>query len=258
MLLFKKGKLLPEDEELKKRVDEFVKDKKNKLHNSTIKEDRENNTSDEFVKDVLNSLEGVNNYRVRARDINPRPTYAITSTDPRCSKDMYYLNIAYEVAKRSTCLRRQYGAVIVKNDEIISTGYNGAPRGVVNCVSRDKCLRDELNIEQGKGYGEYCKSVHAEQNAIISAKRSDMIGATLYLAGFCTKTGEKIDAIPCSICKRFIINSGITKVVSENISAATVYYITRTGCTFTERPEFINETPVETYIEELDNYGENN
>ncbi len=131
----------------------------------------------------------------------------------RTDKINYYLDIAQTVAQRSTCLRRKYGAVIVKNDEIISTGYNGAPRGCSNCTDLGKCKREELNIPSGERY-ELCRSVHAEQNAIISASRRDMVGATLYLSGFDAKTGKTLPiAEPCSMCKRFILNSGVTQVV---------------------------------------------
>ena len=134
----------------------------------------------------------------------------------RTDKLDYYLDIAQTVAQRSTCLRRKYGAIIVKNDEIISTGYNGAPRGCTNCTDLGKCKREELNIPSGERY-ELCRAVHAEQNAIISAARKDMIGATLYLAGFDAKTGKVLPvAEPCSMCKRFILNSGITQVVMRN------------------------------------------
>ena len=134
----------------------------------------------------------------------------------RPDKIEYYLNIAQTVALRSTCLRRMYGAAIVKNDEIISTGYNGAPRGCANCVDIGKCKREELNIPSGERY-ELCRSVHAEQNAIISAARKDMVGSTIYLAGVDAKTGKVLDvAEPCSMCKRFILNSGITHVVMRN------------------------------------------
>ena len=102
--------------------------------------------------------------------------------DQRMSKDKYYLNIADAVLDRSTCLRRKYGAIIVKNDEILSTGYNGAPRGRVNCSELGYCNREQLNIPSGQRY-ELCRSVHAEANAIISAARRDMIGGTLYLVG---------------------------------------------------------------------------
>ena len=134
----------------------------------------------------------------------------------RTDKINYYLDIAQTVAQRSTCLRRKYGAVIVKNDEIISTGYNGAPRGCTNWSDLGTCKREELNIPSGERY-ELCRSVHAEQNAIISASRRDMQGATLYLAGIDAKTNKVLDvAEPCSLCKRFILNSGITHVVMRN------------------------------------------
>jgi len=127
-----------------------------------------------------------------------------------------YLDIAQTVAERSTCLRRKYGAIIVKNDEVISTGYNGAPRGCKNCSDIGVCKREELNIPSGERY-ELCRSVHAEQNAVISAARRDMVGATLYLAGIGAKTGKVFPSgEPCSMCKRFILNSGITQVVMRN------------------------------------------
>ena len=130
----------------------------------------------------------------------------------RIQKDKYYLDIAEKVLERSTCLRRKYGAVIVNNDEIVSTGYNGAPRGRKNCTDIGKCFREENNIAHGERY-ECCRSVHAEQNAIISASRKDMLGATLYLAGKESKDNTLIDAEPCALCKRFIINAGIKRVV---------------------------------------------
>ncbi len=135
--------------------------------------------------------------------------------DKRRTKDLYYLGIADSVLARSTCLRRMYGAIIVHNDEIISTGYNGAPRGRENCSALEKCVRVQKNIPSGERY-ELCRSVHAEANAIISAPRRDMIGATLYLVGRDGVTGEyHPDTMPCSMCKRLIINSGITTVVVQ-------------------------------------------
>jgi dCMP deaminase len=131
----------------------------------------------------------------------------------RTDKENYYLDIAETVAKRSTCLRRKYGAIIVHNDEIVSTGYNGAPRGRKNCSDVGFCVRDNLKIPTGQRY-ELCRSVHAEANAIISAARNDVIGGTLYLAGRNSKTGELLsDTTPCFMCRRYIINAGITKVV---------------------------------------------
>lgn len=142
--------------------------------------------------------------------------------DKRIDKDSYYLNIAREVAARSTCLRRKYGAVIVKNDEIISTGYNGAARGEVNCCDLGECWREANHIPHGEQY-EKCVAVHAEQNAVISAARRDMIGATLYLAGkewYGEVEGwvdmDGGDVHPCLICRRMIQNAGIVRVVSGN------------------------------------------
>jgi len=133
--------------------------------------------------------------------------------EERKDKDNYYLDIAETVLERSTCLRRRYGAIIVLNDEIIATGYNGAPRGRKNCLDLEKCLRDELGIPSFERY-ELCRSVHAEANAIISASRRDMLGATLYLAGCNAKTNELLtDTISCFMCRRLIINSGIEKTV---------------------------------------------
>lgn len=131
----------------------------------------------------------------------------------RRDKQNYYLDIAETVLERGTCLRRNYGSIIVKNDEIISTGYTGAPRGRKNCIDLSNCIREELNVPRGTHY-ELCRSVHSEANAIISASRRDMIGATLYLVGKDAKSREYVrDANSCSMCKRLIINSGITNVI---------------------------------------------
>ena len=131
----------------------------------------------------------------------------------RRNKTNYYLDIAETVIERSTCLRRCFGAIIVKNDEIISTGYNGAPRDRKNCCDVGSCVREELNIPRGTRY-ELCRSVHAEANAIISASRRDMIGATLYLACKDPKTGELVSGTSsCPMCKRLVINAGIKSVV---------------------------------------------
>ena len=133
--------------------------------------------------------------------------------DNRTSKQNYYLDIADSVLERSTCLRRKYGAIIVRNDEIISTGYNGAPRGRRNCSDLGVCTRETRHIPSGERY-ELCRSVHAEANAIISASRRDMIGATIYLVGRDARTNELLsDAMSCSMCKRQIINAGIEKIV---------------------------------------------
>lgn len=131
----------------------------------------------------------------------------------RIDKENYYLDIAETVLKRATCLRRCYGAIIVKNDEIISTGYNGAPRGRANCVDLGYCSREAMQVPRGERY-ELCRSVHAEANCIISAARSAILGGTLYLAGRDSKTGELLpDATSCSMCRRLIINAGIDRVV---------------------------------------------
>ena len=134
----------------------------------------------------------------------------------RISKANYYLDIAQTVLERATCLRRVYGAIIVKNDEIISTGYNGAPRGRANCVDLGYCSREAMQVPRGERY-ELCRSVHAEANAIISASRRDMVGGTLYLVGRDARTGELLgDATSCSMCRRVIINAGVARVVIRN------------------------------------------
>ena len=130
----------------------------------------------------------------------------------RPSQIKYYLDIAAAVAARSTCIRRQYGAVIVKNDTIVSTGYNGTARGLVNCCDLNECYREAHNIPHGQQY-EKCKAVHAEANAIINASREEMCGAILFLAGF--ENGERMkNPTPCEMCSRMITNSGIRKVIS--------------------------------------------
>ena len=131
----------------------------------------------------------------------------------RRDKHNYYLDIAETVLERGTCLRRNYGTIIVKNDEIISTGYTGAPRGRKNCSDLNFCQREKLIIPRGTHY-ELCRSVHSEANAIISASRRDMLGSTLYLVGKDAITGELVEnANSCTMCKRIIINSGIEKIV---------------------------------------------
>lgn len=130
----------------------------------------------------------------------------------RRDKDNYYLDLAEMVSQRCTCLRRHYGAVIVKNDEVISTGYVGAPRGRKNCSDLGICIREKLQIPRGERY-ELCRSVHAEANAIISCSRDKMIGSSLYLTGKECKTGEYIkNSCCCSMCKRMVINAGIAYV----------------------------------------------
>lgn len=131
----------------------------------------------------------------------------------RRDKINYYLDLAETVSKRSTCLRRSYGAVIVKNDEVISTGYVGAPRGRKNCTDMGYCIRQQLNIPRGERY-ELCRSVHAEANAIISASRDKMIDSTLYLTGVeADGVSYVANSCSCSMCKRMVINAGISTVV---------------------------------------------
>lgn len=131
----------------------------------------------------------------------------------RRDKINYYLDLAEIVSQRTTCLRRRYGAVIVKNDEVISTGYVGAPRGRKNCTDLGYCIRQEMGIPRGERY-ELCRSVHAEANAIISASRDKMIDATLYLTGVEVADGSYVsNSCCCSMCKRMVINAGIREVV---------------------------------------------
>lgn len=131
----------------------------------------------------------------------------------RVNKINYYLDIAQTVAERGTCLRRSYGAIIVKNDVIVSTGYNGAPRGCKNCCDLGFCKREQLKIPHGERY-ELCRSVHAEANAIISASREQMLGSTLYLACINPATGELCPGTSnCDMCRRTIINAGIETVI---------------------------------------------
>ncbi len=138
----------------------------------------------------------------------------------RVGEDQYYLNIAREVAGRATCLRRMFGAVIVKNKQILSTGYNGAPRGTANCCELGLCLREELGAKKGEHY-EWCRAVHGEANAIIHASRLETMGATLYLVGLETAGGAVVaDAEPCRMCKRMIINAGIEEVVVQRSQGA--------------------------------------
>ena len=131
----------------------------------------------------------------------------------RPSWDDYFLEIAMVVAKRATCIRRCYGAVIVKDNRIISTGYCGAPRGAENCNENNNCKRNEMGFGPGEGY-DHCVSVHAEQNAIINADADKMVGATIYVAGFDATTQKTVSGEPCKICKRFIKNALIAKIIT--------------------------------------------
>ena len=129
----------------------------------------------------------------------------------RPSWDEYFLDIAQLVAKRSTCLRRSYGAVIVKDNIIVSTGYNGAARGEPNCIDQGECLREKYNVPKGERY-ELCVAVHAEQNAIIAGDPVKMQGATIYVSGS-ARDGGPASAQPCLLCRRMIKNALIKRVV---------------------------------------------
>lgn len=132
----------------------------------------------------------------------------------RIDKENYYLDIAETVASRATCLRKKYGSVIVNNDEIISTGYCGAPRGRINCCDLGYCTKKKLLPNEHHGGYDACRSVHSEQNAIISCSRKEMIGSTLYLVGYRTENHNYEEgAAPCLMCRKLIINSGIDKVI---------------------------------------------
>ena len=140
----------------------------------------------------------------------------------RIDKITYYLNIAETVAARSTCLKRKYGAVIVNNSEIISTGYNGAPRGITNCTDIGKCSR--ANCPRGTGY-ENCIAIHAEMNCIISSRRRDMLNSSLFLVGLEPDGSYVKQGEPCSLCKKMILNAGIKYVyVRSNKSEYKLIY----------------------------------
>ena len=137
----------------------------------------------------------------------------------RASKDEYYLDIAKEVSRRSACFRRAIGAIIIRDDQIISTGYVGAPRKTKDCYEQGTCLRDKLGIPHGVRY-ELCRSVHAEQNAIINAARAgvNLLGGDIYIYGSVYGKDEPINAFPCFICKKMIINAGLNRVISSTTS----------------------------------------
>lgn len=157
--------------------------------------------------------------------------------EKRIDKQNYYLDIAETVASRATCLRKKYGAVIVNNDQIIATGYNGAPRGRVNCSDIGVCTKKKLLPDQRHGGYDACRSVHAEQNAIISASRNEMLGSTLYLVGYRTENHEYEEgAAPCLMCRKLIINAGIEKViVRENSVEYKIFDVER----WIEEDEFL-------------------
>ncbi len=159
--------------------------------------------------------------------------------EKRIDKINYYLDIAETVASRSTCLRKKYGTVIVNHDQIISTGYSGAPRGRKNCCDIGYCTKKKLLPDQRHGGYDACRSVHSEQNAIINASREEMIGSTLYLVGYRYEDNTKYEegAAPCLMCRKLIINAGIEKViVRENKKEYKIYYVKD----WVENDEFLN------------------
>jgi len=135
-------------------------------------------------------------------------------TPQRTSKDLYYLGIAKEVSTRSTCFRRAIGAIIVRDDQIISTGYVGSPRKTKDSLEHGFCLRDKLGIPHGQRY-ELCRSVHAEQNAIINAARAgvSLLGGDMYIYGSDPASRTPINALPCYICKKMLVNCGLKRIV---------------------------------------------
>ncbi len=165
----------------------------------------------------------------------------------RPPKDRYYLNIAKEVSERSTCFRNKGGAIIVRGDQIVATGYIGAPRKTKDCLERDNCLRDEMNIPKGKNY-EICRSVHCEQNAIINAARAgvSLYGGDIYIYLEKKKDGEKMDSFPCFICKKMIINAGIRRAICS---------IKEGDMKIFEIDDWINDWQKRDILDDKDQYG---
>ncbi|HMA54903.1 MAG TPA: dCMP deaminase family protein [Acidobacteriota bacterium] len=146
-------------------------------------------------------------------------------TPPRTTKDLYYLGIAKEVSTRSTCFRRAIGAIIVRDDQIISTGYVGSPRKTKDSLEHGFCLRDKLGIPHGQRY-ELCRSVHAEQNAIINAARAgvSLLGGDMYIYGSAPDTAAPINAFPCYICKKMLVNCGLKRVVCSTADGGALIF----------------------------------
>ncbi|HDJ22603.1 MAG TPA: dCMP deaminase family protein [Candidatus Aminicenantes bacterium] len=165
----------------------------------------------------------------------------------RISKEEYYLGIAREVSQRSTCFRRSIGALIVRDDQIISTGYVGAPRKTKDSFQHGVCLRDKLNIPHGQRY-ELCRSVHAEQNAIINAARAgvSLLGGDMYIFGSDFKNKKPIDAFPCFICKKMIINAGLKRVICSTADG---------GFRIFEVEEWVKDWRKEDIIDDKHQYG---
>ncbi len=164
--------------------------------------------------------------KIRPKPEVLNPNFSITQIFPKTKRpswDEYYLEIARAVLARGTCLRRNFGAVIVNHGQIISTGYTGAPRGTPNCIELGKCYREEKNIPSGTQY-EKCRSVHAEENAMLHASREQMFGGTIYIAGQDAKTNNIVKAYPCDLCQRKIINSGLKQVVTMDADRNIISY----------------------------------
>lgn len=161
----------------------------------------------------------------------------------RVSKDEYYLGIAREVSRRSTCFRRSIGAIIVRDDQIISTGYVGAPRKTRDSLEHGFCLRDRLNIPHGQRY-ELCRSVHAEQNAIINAARAgvSLLGGDMFIYGRDPRTSREIDAFPCFICKKMIINAGLNRVICSTSSGSFQVFMVEDWIRDWQRTDILDDT----------------
>ncbi|MCR4396254.1 MAG: dCMP deaminase family protein [Candidatus Saccharicenans sp.] len=181
--------------------------------------------------------------QARAQKPNPKPTPAVRPTATRISKDEYYLGIAREVSRRSTCFRRSIGAIIVRDDQIISTGYVGAPRKTRDSLEHGFCLRDRLNIPHGQRY-ELCRSVHAEQNAIINAARAgvSLLGGDMFIYGRDPGSGQEIDAFPCFICKKMIINAGLNRVVCSTSAGGLQVFLVEDWIRDWQKTDILDDT----------------
>lgn len=168
----------------------------------------------------------------------------------RISKDEYYMNIAREVASRTTCFRAWHGAIIIRDDQIISTGYAGAPRKTKDCLERNNCLRRELGIPSGQRY-ELCRSVHAEQNAIINAARAgvSLLRGAMYI--YSIKIDEKgnkteVNSYPCFMCKKMIVNAGIEKVTTHQADGSLKSY---------EVKDWVEDWQKKDLVDDMEQYG---
>lgn len=181
--------------------------------------------------------------KARTKKSPPKPARIVRPTASRISKDEYYLGIAREVSRRSTCFRRSIGAIIVRDDQIISTGYVGAPRKTRDSLEHGFCLRDRLNIPHGQRY-ELCRSVHAEQNTIINAARAgvSLLGGDMFIYGQDPGTGQEIDAFPCFICKKMIINAGLSRVVCSTSSGGLHVFLVEDWVRDWQKNDIIDDT----------------